>query len=218
LVPTISGMLFILVLIGLILYFVLQNVAHFLAVSEPSGAKYLVVEGWLSKDELNQAFKLFDDHDYQNVIVTGGPISDEFNEHYLNYSERAAAYMKSIGFPNDKIIVVSSPYSAQERTFLSAVMVREWFFSENIEVHSLDVFSGDVHSRRTRSLYQIAFDDEVNIGILASKPNDFDLSRWWQSSDAATSVLKELTGLIFMKCCFNPGAEGSHYEKWGVNK
>ena len=209
-VPTILGMLFILTILGLLLYVFFQNVATFLAVNEPVGAEYLVVEGWLGKNELSQAFKAFDKGNYQNIIVTGGPTDDEFDQQNLTYAERAAKYLQSIGLPYGKIEIVSSPYSAQNRTFLSAVLVREWFNSQNIEVRSIDVFSGSVHSRRSRNLYQLAFGDDVNIGVLASKPNRFDLNLWWQSSHAATLVLKELIGLMVIKCCFNPDKIDPH--------
>jgi len=67
-------------------------------------------------------------------------------------------------------------------------------------------------------LYQLAFGDDVNVGILASKPEKFDLNLWWQSSYAATLVVKELIGLMVIKCCFNPGKKGSYYEKWRIDK
>ncbi len=217
-VPTISGVLLFLVILCLLLYLTFNNVANFLAINEPVGSEYLVIEGWLGKVELEQAFNKFETHNYQDVIVTGGPITNGFNDHYLTYAERASKYLLSIGFPEKNIITIPSPYSAQNRTFLSAVLVRDWFTDTNIVVHSLDIFSADVHSRRTRSLYRLAFGDEVSIGILASTPDKYELNRWWESSDAAASIAKELTGLIAIACCFNLAEKGSHYEKWGIDK
>lgn len=217
-VPTISGVLLFLAILCLLLYLAFNNVANFLAINEPVGSKYLVVEGWLGKGELQQAFNIFETHNYQNIIVTGGPVTNGFNEHYLTYAERASKYLLSIGFPEENIITIPSPYSAQNRTFLSAVFVRDWFSETNIVVHSLDIFSGDVHSRRTRDLYRLAFSHEVDIGILASTPDKYELKQWWLSSDATASIAKELTGLIAIACCFKRVKKGSHYEKWGIEK
>ena len=191
-VPTISGMLVILGVLGIVLYLFFQNVATFLAVHEPEGSDYLVVEGWLYKAELDQAFTTFSMDNYQYVIVTGSPTDDEFDKSGLTYAERAARYLQSLGLPDEKIITVSSPYSAKDRTFLSAVMVREWLNSESIEPLSIDVFSSGVHARRSRALYQLAFGNEVRIGIFASTPRLYDLSRWWQSSEGANKVIKEI--------------------------
>lgn len=218
LVPTLPGILLIFLALGFPLYFLFQNAATFLAVNQPIGAEYLVIEGWLGKNELNQANRVFDEQNYQYAIVTGGPITDDFNTGPATYAERATTYLLSIGFPQDKLFEVPTPYSAQERTFFSAVMVRDWFTEQRLDIRSLDVFSGDVHSRRSRNLYQLAFGNQVNIGIYASKPNEFDLSRWWQSSDAAKAVASELIGWGLVKCCFKPGERGSHFEKWGIEK
>ena len=89
-VPTISGILLFMAILCLLLYLTFNNVANFLAINEPVGFKYLVIEGWLGKDELEQAFNKFETHNYQNAIVTGGPITNGFNDHYLTYAERAS--------------------------------------------------------------------------------------------------------------------------------
>lgn len=154
--------------------------------------------------------------DHRHYIIV--PTDDEFDQLYLTYAGRALKYLQSLGLPKGKIVIVSSAYSARDRTFLSAVLVKEWFNRRNIEVRSIDVFSGCVHSRRSRNLYQLAFGDDVSIGILASKSKIFDLSLWWQSSYAATQVVNELIGLMLIKCCFNPAKEGLHYEKQGIYK
>ena len=216
--PTLPGVMLILVVLSLSIYVIFQNVASFLAVNEPIGADYLVIEGWLGKKELKQAYQIFDGRDYKLAIVSGGPITDEFNSGPPNYAERARQYLLSIDFLEEKLFAAPAPYSAQERTFLSAVMVRDWFTGQGIVVKSLDIFSGDVHARRSRHLYQLAFGEHVEIGVYASEPDEFDLSRWWQSSDAAKSVASELVGWGLVKCCFNFGERGSHNEKWGIEK
>ena len=192
-----------------------KNMATFLAVNEPINADYLIVEGWLGKQELSQAYQAFNDGAYQYVIISGGPINDNFNFNLdvSNHAERAARYLLAIGLDEKKMAIVPAPYSARYRTFLGALMVRDWFSGESIVVESLDVFSGDVHSRRTRDLYQLAFGEQVNIGIYASEPKDFRLSQWWKSSNAAKSVATEAIGWLMVKCCFNPGEPRSHYEK-----
>lgn len=216
--PTIPGVLLLAALVGTAGYLLFQNAASFLAITRPVGADYLVIEGWLGKSELRQALGRFDQRGYRLAIVSGGPISDEFNRGASNYAARAHGFLVSIGFPRDRLVPVAAPYSAQDRTFLSAVMVREWLAAQDMRVNALDIFSADVHARRTRDSYRLAFGDGVEIGVYASTPEEFEIDRWWQSSDAAKAVAAELLGWVALKCCFDPGAPGSHLEKWGIEK
>lgn len=213
LLPTLPGVMLILAVLGISSYLVFLNVATFLAIDEPVGSEYLVIEGWLGKQELQQAYRIFDDRDYRLAIVSGGPITDEFNSGPPNFAERARSYLLSIGFPEEKLVAAPAPYAAQVRTFVSAVVVRDWFTDQNIVLESLDVFSGDVHSRRSRDMYRLVFGEKVEIGVYASRPDKFDLNRWWQSSDAAKSVAAELLGWLVVKCCFNPDQPGSNPEE-----
>jgi len=216
--PTLPGMLLIIVLSALLIYLLLLNAASFLAVNEPIDGDYLVIEGWMNKRELNQAYRLFASHDYRLAIVSGGPITDEFETRWTSYAERARDYLLSTGFPAEKLVAVAAPYSAQDRTFLSAVMVRDWLFDNRTDIKSLDIVSAHVHTRRSRAMYRLAFGDGVEVGAYAVEPDEFELNRWWHSSDAAKSVANELIGLAVVKCCFRTGERGSHFEKWGMEK
>jgi hypothetical protein len=216
--PTLPLTAVILIVLGLSIYVGFSNVASYLALSEPIDAEYLVIEGWVGKKELRQAYRVFEEGNYKLTVVSGGPILDDFNSGPPNYADRARNYLLSIGFPKNKLFAVPAPASAQERTFLSAVMVRDWFSGQDIDISSIDVFSESVHSRRSRYLYQLAFGETVDIGVYASDPDGFELNRWWQSSYAARSVISELTGWVMVICCYEFGMRGSQLEKWGAGE
>ena len=216
--PTLSGWLLILVAIGLVVGFVFRNMAIFLTVNEPVGADYLVIESWMDKEELDQALEYFNAHDFEKAILVGGPISNDFHRIDTSYAERGANYFRARDMPVEKSVIVNAPYSAQNRTFLNAVMVREWFKQQGISLTRLDVFSSSVHTRRSRDLYRLAFGDQVEIGITASEPRDFTPEDWWNSNDRGKGVAVELAGWFLIKCCFFPGDPGSHLEKWGIEK
>ena len=216
--PTWPFAILIAALLGLSISLTVKNLATFLAINEPVDADYLIIEGWMGMDELTQAYEIFTDKGYRYAIVSGGPISDPFNTGFSNYADRGSDYLKKIGFPADKLTAVASPYSAQDRTFLSAVLVRDWVIGQDNQVSKIDVFTSNVHARRSRLLFQLAFGNDINVGILASKPLDFELSSWWRSSSSAKSVAIETMGYIAAHCCFTPGKRGSHYEKWGLEK
>lgn len=216
--PTLTGMFVILFIIGLVGTILFRNIALFLTVNEPLGADTLVIEGWMGKEELEQALVYFNAKGYSRAIIVGGPISNDFHGIDTNFAERAAGYLQSKGLPVDKTVVITSPWSAQNRTFLNAVMTRDWLSQTPPTVRSLDIFSSHLHTRRSRYLFQLAFGDAVEIGVVPSVPANFDPEHWWRSSASGKYVAVEFAGWVMTRCCFNPGEPGSHFERWGIDK
>jgi hypothetical protein len=216
--PKVWLIIVMLLIVVTMMFFVFKNSALYLASNEPTHSQYLVVEGWQSEQSLLQALKTFREGNYQYLITTGGPDNRIINPKYKSFAEESATFLLAQGIAPQKIFSVSAPASAQNRTFLSAVMVREWFDLQNKMLDSLDVFTEGVHARRTRVLYQLAFGDKVEIGVYASSPENYNLDTWWQTSSGAKSVITEVVGMIWVTCCFNPGEQGSHQEKWGIVK
>ena len=140
----------------------------------------------------------------------------ELIELHATYAEQASAFLVKHGINTDQLITIPTPASAQDRTYLSAVIVRDWFSENKPGQITIDLYSGDVHARRSYKLYKMAFADTAHIGIIAAEPNNFSLQYWWRTSAGAKSVLAETAGLIWINCCFSPGAYGSHQEKWGI--
>jgi len=216
--PTVWGWLVFLVLLVIGSLFLLKQLAMILAPNSPVAERtYLVVEGWQDENSLLSALAIFNAEQYQYMITTGGPNDRFINPAHASHAEQAGAFMLAQGIPAAQLIVIPTPESAQERTYLSAVMVRDWLTLKGLAVNELNVHTSHVHARRTRSLYQQAFPN-IKIGIYAAAPQSFELKQWWKSSDGAKSVITELIGNAWVACCFQPGEPGSHYEKWAVEK
>jgi hypothetical protein len=215
-IPTAWGWLAILVLGGLALLLGVRNLHDFLSPNEAAGARLLAVEGWLAPEELDQAVAVFRAGGYERIVTTGGPIPDGVELFgRASYAEFARDQLIRRGVPEALVIAVPAPASAQDRTFLSAVMIREWAKEAGAAVDALDVFSSGVHSRRTRLVYRLAFGSGARIGILAARPSGYDPEAWWRSSTGTKTVLSETVGWIWTKLFFRPGPAGSHAEKWG---
>ena len=177
--------------------------------ADGSAASTLVVEGWIDEPDLEQAIAVFRRGRYERVLVTGGPISSwGVVQPWTSFAERGAAYLKAHGLGGVPIDAVPAPKSAQDRTFLSAVVVREWAQRSGVAMRHFDVFTAGVHARRSQRLYEMAFGPEVAVGIIASRPSDFDAARWWQSSAGAKWVMSETVSLAWTACCFWPSAPG----------
>jgi hypothetical protein len=188
----------------------------FLAINKPiPGARLLVVEGWLEPRELDQAIEVFRNGRYQLLATTGGPI-ERWSELSAasNYADLAAGYLMNHGLPSIAVKAVPAPASAQDRTFLSAVKLREWIRRQGTGIDSLDVFSGGTHARRSRMLYRMALGPSVNVGIMSARPHQYDRDHWWQSSAGVKSVVGEAIGVAWTVCCFYPPPPGSHEERW----
>ncbi|HDY85271.1 hypothetical protein LCGC14_0480360 [marine sediment metagenome] len=215
--PTMWGSLIIVITLVMLGGFVVKNFATFLALNVPISSRYLVVEGWLSKVSLEQAVVEFRRGNYELIITSGGPDLSDFDSTYESYAEKATAELIKIGVEPSKIISAPSPASAQDRTYLSAVMVRNKLL-EHLKFlpESINVFSSDVHSRRSYYLYELAFrNTETKIGIVATDSERFNLDSWWQTSEGAKSVLTEMFGWLWTRCCFAPHDVGSYGEMWG---
>ena len=195
-----------------------KNSAIYLALNKPNQGDYLVVEGWQDEQSLKQALAVFHDNTYRYLITTGGPDIRHINPEHKTYAEQSAYFLLTQGLDATKLMVIPAPASAQDRTFLSAVMVRNALLGQSKSPIYMDIYTQDVHGRRTYTLYKMAFRDTDTIGIYSSDPTNYDLNRWWQTSEGAKSVFTEIVGLFWVKCCFNPGKKGSHLEKWGVDK
>jgi hypothetical protein len=194
-----------------------QQAYPFLAAEEPSGAKLLVIEGWMAPTELDQALIRFQLGGYRRAVTTGGPIPISLSHNAsTSFAKLARDYLIQKGLPEASVIALPAPASARDRTYLSAVTVREWLKGSVEPVDAIDVLSEGVHSRRTRLLYQIAFGGTVNIGILTAVPEHYDPSAWWRSSVGTKIVLSEAIGWAWTSLFFDPGPIGSREEMWAI--
>jgi hypothetical protein len=112
---------------------------------------------------------------------------------------------------------VPAPASAQDRTFLSAVVLREWARREGVTLDAIDLFTAGVHARRSRMMFAQALGPTVTVGVLAAPARYYDPERWWASSNGAKTVIGEGLGLLWTVCCFRAPAPGSHAEQWGAS-
>lgn len=173
--------------------------------ADGAGASVLIVEGWLDGPDLDQAVLAFRRGRYQRIVTTGGPIDAWFGlQTSRNFAERSAAYLKTHGLADAQIDAVPAPASAQDRTFLSAVVVREWAQRSGVALSTVDLFSAGVHARRSHRLFRMALGPGVTVGVLSSRPAEFDAVRWWRSSAGTKAVMGETLSLAWTTCCFWP--------------
>jgi hypothetical protein len=209
--PTGWGWLLLLAIAGLATVALGLSARSLLALDAPArgpdarGARTLVVEGWLADPELAQAVAAFKRGRYERVLTTGGPIEAWIDVgNFGSFALRAAAYLRGHGITEVPVIALPAPDTKKDRSYLTALMVRDWARREGVALQAVDVYSVGVHTRRSRTIYRMALGDGVEVGALAARPADYDDERWWASSTGAKKTLNEVVSLAWTACCFWP--------------
>jgi hypothetical protein len=216
-IPTVAGALMLAVLVCALLTLGVRALPGFLAANEPRGRGLLVVEGWITRDAVRRAADTFRRGGYDALVVSGGPVEDpEWHGGYWTYAERVGAELRRLGIVEPALAVVPAPASAQDRTYRSALSVRQWIESTGRGVTDVDVFSQGAHARRSRELYRMALGPGVAVGSVSAPPSEYTLARWWQRSAGVKEVLAESINYAWTVLWFRPGPRGSHEEAWAV--
>ena len=182
------------------------RVYPFLAVTQRVNADVLVVEGWVHDYAIKAGVAEFKTNHYQRVFSTGGPVQG--NGGYVNDFQTSASVgaerLKAHGIPSESIQMVPSHVMSRDRTYGSAVALRDWFSAHKIQVRYINVVTEDLHARRTRLLFQKAFGEGVKVGIIAVPNPDYDARHWWRYSEGVKDVISESVGYLYAKFFFWP--------------
>jgi uncharacterized SAM-binding protein YcdF (DUF218 family) len=187
---------------------VFKGVYPFLAITHRANANILVVEGWIHEYGIRAAVKEFRSNHYEYVFATGGPVVGSggyINDFYTSASV-GADLLKKCGLPDQRVQMVPSRVMDRDRTYGSAVALRNWFRDHNMAVSSIDVVTEDLHARRTRLLFQKALGDKVAVGVIAIPNPDYDATRWWRYSAGLKEVVSEAAAYAYARLLFYPSA------------
>jgi len=191
----------------------LKGVYPFLATTHRVDADVLVVEGWIHEYAIRAAVEEFRSSSYQRVFTTGGPVEGSggyINDYQTSASVGADLLTKS-GLPNESVQMVPSRVMDRDRTYGSAVALRNWFREHNMSVRSINVVTEDLHARRSRLLFQKALGDNVTVGVIAVPNPDYDARRWWRYSEGVKDVISETAAYLYAKLLFHPSDPKRHF-------
>jgi uncharacterized SAM-binding protein YcdF (DUF218 family) len=201
-----SGTIFVLIVSAGLAISVVLSVYPFLAMTQRVNANVLVVEGWVHKYAIRSAVEEFKTGSYQRVFTTGGPVVGNggyVNDYQTSASVGADLLMK-FGVPSEAVQMVPSHVMGRERTYSSALALRDWLRDQGISVGSFNVLTEDFHARRTRLLYEKAFGKDAVIGIIAVPSPDYDANHWWRYSDGVREALGESIAYLYARLFFFP--------------
>jgi uncharacterized SAM-binding protein YcdF (DUF218 family) len=180
----------------------------FLAITHRVGTDILVVEGWIHEHAVHASVDEFKSGSYPRVFTTGGPVpgSGGYINDFNTSASVCADLLKKAGIPADVVQIVPSRVVGRDRTYSSAVALRNWFQDHNMTVRSIDVVTEDAHARRTRLLFQKAFGPDVAVGVISIPNPDYDAKHWWRYSEGVREVIGESIAYLYARIFFHPSA------------
>jgi uncharacterized SAM-binding protein YcdF (DUF218 family) len=188
--------------------FCIKSAYPFLATTHRVNANALVVEGWIHDYAIRAAVKEFQTNEYQCVFATGGPVvgSGGYINDFHTSASVGADLLRKNGLASEKVQMVPSRVMDRDRTYGSAIALRDWFAKHSMPVRSVNVLTEDMHARRTRFLFEEALGKNVRVGIIAVPNPDYDARRWWHYSDGVREVIGESIAYIYARFFFHPTA------------
>lgn len=178
--------------------------------NDPIGRGGLVVEGWMSRQEMADCAALFRAGNYDEVYVTGGPIHGEsyLRQLYPDHpteAEVGANQLRQFGIA--PVYAVPRGKVAKDRTYSSALALRKWLVDTGRAGAELDIVSSGPHSRRSWMLFRLALGDDAQVGVIATEPRGYDPGRWWATSSGVRAVIGEMIAYGYAKFLFYPNPE-----------
>ena len=199
-VLTLQGWIVTLVCIITLMLFLLNHIHPFLAPTSPIKADILVVEGWVQDYVIKAAIQEFKKGNYQKIITTGLPIEQGYYlAQHKNFAELAAATFIALGFDQNQLVAVPGPNVVRNRTAASATALRQWLASSDLKVDSINLYSYDVHARRSWLIFKQALASEIQVGVIAAKPLSYDPKHWWVSSEGVRSIISEAIAYLYAR-------------------
>lgn len=186
--------------IAISMVLLLTHIHSFLAPSNPIQAEVLVVEGWIPDFALKKAMTEFHRGGYQKLITTGLPLERGFYlAQYKTFAELAAATLIELGFDRDKLVVVPAPNAIKNRTIASAVALHQWIDNSNLKISAINLFTFDVHARRSWLIFRQALAPKIKVGVIAVEPLAYSPKQWWISSEGVRAVIGEAIAYIYAR-------------------
>lgn len=186
----------------LLAFIALRYTYRFLALTDPVPAEYIAVEGWVHDHGIDAARSEYATGHYKLIFTTGGPMRGATTAAAIGAQRLLVA-----GLPETIVQSVPASRGARDRTYASAVALRDWMHGHHIAPTSLNVLTQDVHARRTRLLFQAAFGESVHVGIISIPNPDYDAQRWWRYSEGVRDLLGEAIAYAYAKFLFFPPRE-----------
>jgi hypothetical protein len=202
-VPTWPGWVIFALIIATFFMVTLYGIQPFLAVNHPIKSEIMVVEGWMPDSALEQALREFNQRHCRLMLVTGGPLEQgHMLARYNNFAELAAAILEQLGLDRRKIRVIPTPNVIRDRTYASAIALKDWLKQAPLPIKDINLVSLGPHARRSRLLFAKALGPGIAVGIIAIPDPRYDPRVWFRSSLGVRRTLDEMIAYFYARFLF----------------
>lgn len=164
----------------------------------------MVVEGWIGDYALEESLLKFRGQNYHHMFVTGGPLNyGYYLTNYKSTADAATATLLLLGASPDSTTSVSRKLVWRDRTYQSAVALKEYLKKNYPEIKSFNLVSQGAHAARSWLLFKMAM-PEYKIGVISIDDKLFDQEKWWRTSKGFRTIVFESLGYIYVRFFFTP--------------
>lgn len=159
-----------------------------------------MVEGWVPDFALNFVVAEFKRNQYSGLYVVGGPIEQGaslFTQ--KTYAELSATTLRNKGLASGIVQEVPAPPVEKDRTYASAVALKDWLRVHDIHPANYHVMTIGPHARRSRLLFERALGEGAVVGITAIEDPSYDPHRWWETSVGVRNVIGEFIAYAYVR-------------------
>ena len=167
---------------GLVLFLFLFTIHPFLAPTKPVDADILIADNCLVDYGLKKLSDEFRSKNYSLILTAGVllPQGSPLAAEYKTSGELSAAILKKFGIREKAIVPIIPKPVKRDRTFASALAVKNWLAQNNIQPKGINLFSIGPYSRISWMLFKEAIGEEIPVGIIACEyGGEEDHKRWW---------------------------------------
>jgi len=182
----------------------IRGLYPFLAITSRVPADVLVVDGWLPTYALAQAAAEYQRGHYRTVLAVRGVYPFDSADLDRPIDDYVADILVRHGVPRERLSSVLFPGLQRDRTYYSALAVRQWFRERRLPLRALNLATAAGHARRSRLLYRDAFGSGVAIGVIGLPDPNYDGRHWWRSSEGVREILFEAVAYVYVRLLFSP--------------
>ena len=202
---TIYGWILVLILFFLPVYLVLRNSYSILAPVHREQTEILVLEGFVSNYMLKDAIREFNNNHYTLLITTGTPLEyGNLLAPYHNTARVAGMSLVKLGFDSTKLIMIGTEEIRNDRTYNSAIKLKNWIREKRRDIKSINLMTMGVHGGRSQLLFKAALGDSIRVGAISIPSFYYGQHSWWKSSKGFRETMNEAFGYFYVRFFFRP--------------
>ena len=195
---TLKGWLFLFFLLISLLIGLGLVIHPFLRMSKPVDAEIMVIEGWVPDVVIKGAIAEFREKNYHLMITTGNEIGrGKYLSKHKTFADLAGETAIALGLDPKQVIPVPNQTVDINRTAASAEAVKQWLLTSDLEVKAINIYSYDVHTRRSWLVFKTILGPDIKVGAIAFCPPSS--GPWWKTSAGLKSVIVESLAYLYTK-------------------